>query len=438
MATVTRVTDGVYSSFYDYDAVNSCLVEQYHNGRSVQPAENANTKASLLGTFTGEHSERNIIISNAGGLKKLSLSDGQAETLKTLYMKTGEAVPTFSVHGKTEYKLSGYYTQSEGGDQILDANGRGIPNATISRNTVFDENGKWKYQNDLTLYAHWAKIYAIYYSFGEIGISYSGYNDGVLPTSASAGDTVNFVVTVPDGYEIDSVTVSTDSGDYVDVIKNNGYYSFIMPDLEVSINVTAKRKSTYPGGGASTPKKEDKPAKNPFVDVKATDFFYDAVLWAAENGITSGVDATHFAPSAKTSRAQMITFLWRMAGSPVFEDDDIKFADIKSTDYFYNAVVWGWNMGIVSGKSETKFAPDDDVSRGEAVTFIYRYAKVAGGDLSNPFTDLKAGEFYYYPVLWAANNEITSGTTATTFSPSEDCTRGQIVTFLYRYNNKYN
>ena len=160
-------------------------------------------------------------------------------------------------------------------------------------------------------------------------------------------------------------------------------------------------------------------------------------MWAAENKITAGTDATHFSPNGTTTRGQMITFLWRMAGSPVFEDDDIKFTDIKKTDYFYNAVVWGWNIGVVSGKSETLFAPNDNVTRGEAVTFIYRYAKVAGGDLPNPFNDVKQGAFYYYPVLWAANNGITSGVNATTFNPGGDCTRGQIVTFLYRYNNEF-
>ncbi len=174
-----------------------------------------------------------------------------------------------------------------------------------------------------------------------------------------------------------------------------------------------------------------------FVDVKESEYYFDSVKWAVANGITTGTDATHFSPNGTTTRGQMITFLWRMAGSPVFEDDGIKFTDIKESDYFYNAVVWGWNIGIVSGKSETSFAPDDKVTRGEAVTFIYRYAKVAGGDLPNPFTDVKLGDFYYYPVLWTANNEITSGTSATTFSPADNCTRGQIVTFLYRYNSQY-
>ena len=200
------------------------------------------------------------------------------------------------------------------------------------------------------------------------------------------------------------------------------------------ITYSVRRRSS---GGYSVPEPVIPEFKNPFVDVLAKDYFYDSVLWAAENNITAGTDATHFSPDGTTTRAQMITFLWRMAGSPVFEDDDIKFTDINKSDYFYNAVVWGWNMGIVNGKTESLFAPYDNLRRGEAVTFIYRYAKVAGGDLPNPFNDVKQGAFYYYPVLWAANNNITSGTSVTTFNPSGDCTRGQVISFLYRYYNQF-
>ena len=246
----------------------------------------------------------------------------------------------------------------------------------------------------------------------------------VSPKNASAGSTVKITVTPDKGFTLETLTVLDNNGKEAEV-KNlgNNKYSFKMPNGKVTIKASFM---------------EDNAMLNFFVDVKATDYFYDSVLWAAENKITAGTDAIHFNPNGTTTRGQMITFLWRMAGSPVFEDDDIKFVDIKKKDYFYNAVVWGWNMGIVSGKSATAFAPDDKVTRGEAVTFIYRYAKVAGGDLPNPFNDVKQGAFYYYPVLWAANNGITSGVNATTFNPSGDCTRAQVVTFLYRFNEKFN
>ena len=153
--------------------------------------------------------------------------------------------------------------------------------------------------------------------------------------------------------------------------------------------------------------------------------------WFEGNLVYSALDT-------KTTRGEMITMLWRMADSPVFEDDQVTFTDIKKTDYFYDAVIWGWNMGIISGKSTNAFAPDDKVTRGETVTFLYRYAKVAGGDLPNPFEDVKQGEFYYYPVLWAANNGITTGITPTIFNPNGDCTSVQLETFLDRYNIQYN
>ncbi len=240
---------------------------------------------------------------------------------------------------------------------------------------------------------------------------------------AASGSTVTITVKPDSGFTVEKVTVLDKNGKEV-TVKNlgNNKYSFTMPKGGVTVSATFM---------------EDNTMLNFFVDVKASDYFYDAVLWAAENGITTGTDAIHFSPNGTTTRAQMVTFIWRLAGSPDFEGGDTPFTDITKSDYFYDAVVWGWNVGIINGKSENLFAPDDIVTRGEAVTFIYRYAKVAGGDLPNPFTDVTLGKFYYYPVLWAANNEIVKGTSSTTFSPDAECTRGQVVTFLYRYNNQY-
>ncbi len=242
-------------------------------------------------------------------------------------------------------------------------------------------------------------------------------------TKAASGSTVTITAKPAKGFTVETITVLDKKGNEV-AVKNlgNNKFSFTMPKSDVTVSATFM---------------EDNTMLNFFVDVKANDYFYDAVLWAAENNIATGVDSVHFDPLGSTTRAQMVTFIWRLAGSPDFEGGETPFTDIKKSDYFYDAVVWGWNVGIINGKTDTLFAPDDIVTRGEAVTFIYRYAKVAGGDLPNPFTDVVLGKFYYYPVLWAANNEIVKGTSTTTFSPDAECTRGQVVTFLYRYNNAY-
>ena len=151
-----------------------------------------------------------------------------------------------------------------------------------------------------------------------------------------------------------------------------------------------------------------------------------------ENGITSGVDETHFAPNATCTRAQAVTFLWRAAGSPAPKSEVNPFTDVKADAYYYDAVLWAVEQGITSGTSAATFSPDATCTRGQIVTFLWRSQKSPASDSVNPFTDVAADAYYANAVLWAAENGITGGTTATTFSPNNDCTRAQIVTFLYR------
>ena len=173
------------------------------------------------------------------------------------------------------------------------------------------------------------------------------------------------------------------------------------------------------------------PMTNPFVDVKKSDYFYAPVLWAVEKEITNGMDATHFAPNNSCTRGQVVTFLWRAAGKPKVSGSN-PFKDVKKTDYFYDAVLWAVKNGITNGMDATHFAPDATCTRGQIVTFLYRAAgkpKVSG---SNPFKDVKKTDYFYDAVLWAVKNEITNGMDATHFGPASTCTRGQVVTFLYR------
>ena len=170
-----------------------------------------------------------------------------------------------------------------------------------------------------------------------------------------------------------------------------------------------------------------------FHDVSRLDYFYDAVKWAAENGIASGTGRYTFSPNAVCTRAQTVTFLWRAAGSPLPRYRVCPFTDVQPNDYYYNAVLWAVEQGITTGLNATTFGPDVTVDRGQVAAFLYRAASAAKPNTFNPFTDVKTTAYNYDAILWAYDNRITTGTSDTTFSPDAYCTRAQIVTFLYRY-----
>lgn len=170
-----------------------------------------------------------------------------------------------------------------------------------------------------------------------------------------------------------------------------------------------------------------------FHDVSRLDYFYDAVKWAAENGIASGTSRYNFSPDAVCTRAQTVTFLWRAAGSQLPRYRVCPFTDVQPSDYYYNAVLWAVEQGITTGLNANTFGPDVTVTRGQVATFLYRAASAAKPSTFNPFTDVKTTAYNYGAILWAYDNRITTGTSDTTFSPDAYCTRAQIVTFLYRY-----
>ena len=169
-----------------------------------------------------------------------------------------------------------------------------------------------------------------------------------------------------------------------------------------------------------------------FVDVPAGSYYEDAVDWAVENGITQGTDDTHFSPDGICTRAQAVTFLWRTAGSPKPETRTMPFTDVPVGSYYYDAVLWAVENGITKGTSDTTFSPNMTCSRAQIVTFLWRSEKSPAAGTANPFADVKSTAYYAGAVLWAVKEDITKGTTNTTFSPDADCTRAQIVTFLWR------
>ena len=239
----------------------------------------------------------------------------------------------------------------------------------------------------------------------------------VSPSRADKGDTVTITVKPDTGYELDELTVTDKDGDEIKLTeKDDNKFTFKMPGSKVTVEASFKLIETEP--------------ENPFTDTSKSDYFYDAVLWAADKGITSGVTDTLFAPNVSCTRAQMVTFLWRANGSPVV-DYAMNFTDVPADAYYADAVRWAVSKGITCGTSATTFAPDMTVTRSQTVTFLYRAAgtpAVSGGS----FADVDANAYYADAVAWAVAEGITSGTSATTFSPNAPCTRAQIVTFMYR------
>ena len=179
-------------------------------------------------------------------------------------------------------------------------------------------------------------------------------------------------------------------------------------------------------------KSSGNPQTGVFVDVPEGSYYEEAVNWAVEQGITQGTDATHFSPDGICTRAQAVTFLWRAAGSPAPKATTMPFTDVPAGSYYYDAVLWAVENGITKGTSATTFSPNMNCSRAQIVTFLWRSEQSPAAGTVNPFTDVKADAYYADAVLWAVKEGVTKGTTATTFSPDANCTRAQIVTFLWR------
>ena len=237
----------------------------------------------------------------------------------------------------------------------------------------------------------------------------------VSPKTASKGDTVTITAKPADGYELGSLTATDANGSTLALTDlGNGKYSFTMPDGKVEVNGTFVKKS------AQT-----------FVDVPENAYYAPAVAWAVEKGVTEGTSATTFSPDAACTRAQIVTFLYRAAGSPAVKSTVNPFTDVTASDYYYNAVLWAVENGITTGTSETTFSPNESCTRAQCVTFLYR-AVGSAATAKAIFTDVSADAYYAPAVDWAVEKGVTTGTSATTFSPDDACTRAQIVTFLYR------
>ena len=237
----------------------------------------------------------------------------------------------------------------------------------------------------------------------------------VSPKHPAKGSTVIITVEPDAGYELDEITVTDKDGNALKLTdKGDGKYSFTMPSGKVDIDATFKKLAET----------------SPFADVSTDAYYYEAVKWAAENNITGGIGNGLFGPELTCSRGQIVTFLWRAAGSP--EPKALStFTDVAADAYYAKAVAWAVENGVTNGTSATTFSPDDPCTRGQAVTFLWRALGQLAGDTAS-FSDVPADSYFAQAVAWAAANGVTTGVGNNLFAPGGDCTRAQIVTFLWR------
>lgn len=268
------------------------------------------------------------------------------------------------------------------------------------------------------------RTYTAHWRYNGSGHSYSYYT---IKATAGAGGSISpsgnvsvregrdrtFTITPDKGYAVANVKID---GKSIGAVKS---YTFENVRRTHTIEVILMKANGNPQTGV-------------FVDVATGSYYEDAVDWAVENGITKGTDDTHFSPDGICTRAQAVTFLWRAAGSPKPEPRAMPFTDVPVGSYYYDAVLWAVENGITKGTSDTTFSPNMTCTRAQIVAFLWRSEKSPAAGIANPFADVKSTAYYADAVLWAVKENITKGTTSTTFSPNADCTRAQIVTFLWR------
>ena len=311
---------------------------------------------------------------------------------------------------------------SDGKLEWVDDKGEPLPDdTTVKANTTY----KWRFTPDDDNYTTLTGEVELYHKSSSGGGWYDSYytikatagaGGSISPTgsvSVREGRDQTFTITPDKGYAVSNVKID---GKSIGAVKS---YTFENVRRTHTIEVIFMKANGNPQAGV-------------FVDVATGSYYEDAVDWAVENGITQGTDDTHFVPDGICTRAQAVAFLWRAAGSPKPETRTMPFADVPAGSYYYDAVLWAVENGIAKGTSDTTFSPNMTCSRAQIVTFLWRSEKSPAAGTANPFADVKSTAYYADAVLWAVKEDIAKGTTNTTFSPDADCTRAQIVTFLWR------
>lgn len=350
----------------------------------------------LLVTCNGSHENQTctVTFNGNGGVPSVI-------RMTTIDQKLPE-LPTATHSGR--YSFDGWYTEKNGGTKITTA-------------TLFDK--------DTTVYAHWTYTG----STGGGGVTTypitvkSAKNGDVTAShkSAAKGTTITLTVDPDKGYVLDTLTVLDGKDKDLKLTEKNGKFTFTMPASKVTVEGSFKEE--FP----------DFP--NPFSDIAPSDFCCDAVMWAVAKDITNGIGNYTFAPNQPCTRAQIVTFLWRAAGSPAPKSAS-NFTDVPADAYYAKAVAWAVENGITGGTGDGKFSPDATCTRAQAVTFLYRASGSPAVSGNAAFTDVAADAYYAAAVTWAEKNGITGGIGGGLFGSDQSCTRGQIVTFLYRARNK--
>ena len=448
------INGGTFSNYYQAVVQNHNIAEI--TGGTFTAASDANAKTYGIyncgcgaeidlgtltvsgGTFTGAtYAVADVSSENAD----VTISGGQFAGTKAAIVKSSTSKATIAVSGGKFSSDPSVYVVGNGNTNIVKRDGsEGAYTYTVLAKSgltsgVYLTNPSGalasNYYVSSTANGVWTVSYSAPYSGGSSSYdpTYSVSTPSktehgtvtVSPKNASKGDRVTVTVKPDSGYVLETLTVTDKNGNELTLKdKGNGKYTFTMPAGKVEVKATFM---------------EDNSMLNFFYDVPNNAYFYEAVKWAVKNGITTGVGNDLFAPEQPCTRAQIVTFLWRAAGSPEPKGAASGMSDVVSGSYYEKAVAWAIENGITTGTTTSTFSPDATCTRAQAVTFLARALKAKAASAAE-FSDVPTGSYFADAVAWAAANGVTEGIGGGLFGSDNDCTRGQIVTFLYRAYNK--
>ena len=427
---VLTLADPVF--FADRDTGEYTITGTADAGSEILSGENGRTQAAGDGSFAIHDKLEDERETNASLYLRAKDSAGN-ESAQQLALITRQTRYAVTVNGSYDAQNSGAGSYAAGSVVAVSAGRRSgytFNGWTSGSNVVFDDPNAEETtfimpDGSVTVTANWSR---------DGGSSSSGRDDSdpsyavgipdkmengsvsVSPKNASQGDRVTVTVKPDAGYELDSLKVFDKNGKELELTdKGDGKFTFIMPAGKVEV------KATF----------TEEVKTSPFQDVPTDAYYYEAVKWAQKKGITGGIGDGLFGPNQPCTRAQIVTFLWRAAGSPEPEGTAAGMTDVAAGSYYEKAVAWAIENGITTGTADGLFAPDATCTRAQGMTFLFRASK-ASADGMPAFSDVATNAYYAEAVKWATDNGITTGTTSSTFSPGSGCTRAQIVTFLWR------